>query len=97
MSAPLKTDKKRLRTYAATELPTASPEVWLAYRKTYRVLTIFQVIFEATRGVFKPGLSDPKTWYGRVFRIIGLLCIYLVIAMIIFVAVQDFLKGIRPK
>jgi len=63
----------------------------------YNTLTIFQVIFQATKGVFRPGPDDPKTWYGRVFRFIGLLCIYLVVAMIMFVAVQDFLKGIRPK
>ena len=58
-------------------------------------MTIFQVIFRATKGVFVPGPDDPKTLYGRAFRFIGLIFVYLFIAMLIFVAVQDFLKGIR--
>jgi hypothetical protein len=60
-------------------------------------LTIFQVIFQATKGVFVPGPDDPKTLYGRVFRFIGLIFVYLFIAMLIFVAVHDFLKGQRKK
>ena len=75
--------------------PTAQYEVQQGYNITYRGLTIFGTIFQATRGVFKPGPDDPKTWYGRAFRVFGLICIYLVIAMLIFVTIQDFLKGIR--
>jgi hypothetical protein len=59
------------------------------------MLSIFQAILQATKGVFKPGPDDPKTWYGRIFRFIGLIFLYLFIAMLIFVAFQDFLKGIR--
>jgi hypothetical protein len=75
--------------------PVASFEVQRAYGKTYVGLSIFQAIFQATIGVFKPGPNDPKTWYGRVFRFIGLIFLYLFIAVLIFVAVQDFLKGMR--
>jgi hypothetical protein len=66
-----------------------------AYSRTYGTLGIFQVIFLATKGVFVPGPDDPKTVLGRIFRFIGLTFVYLFIAILIFVAVQDFLKGIR--
>lgn len=88
-------DRKNHETYKSPELPTASFEAQRAYSRTYRALYIFQAIFQATRGLFKPGPNDPKTWYGRVFRFIGLIFLYLFIAMLIFVAVQDLLKGIR--
>jgi hypothetical protein len=45
--------------------------------------------------VFVPGPDDPKTVVGRIFRFIGLIFVYLFIAILIFVAVRDFLKGIR--
>ena len=56
---------------------------------------IFQAIFQVTKGVFVPGPDDPKTVVGRIFRFIGLIFVYLFIAILIFVAVRDFLKGIR--
>jgi hypothetical protein len=58
-------------------------------------LTILQTIFQATKGVFKPGPEDPKTWYGRLYRFIGLLCIYAVIAAIIAVVIGDIISGRR--
>jgi hypothetical protein len=88
-------DRKNRETSKPPALPAAPYEAQRAYDRTYRTLGIFQTIFQATKGVFRPGPDDPKTWYGRVFRFIGLVCVYLVIAMLIFVAVQDFLKGIR--
>jgi hypothetical protein len=87
--------KEQYTTYSAPMPPTASYEVRRAYARTYRTLTIFQAIFQATKGVFKPGPDDPNTWYGRGFRAVGLLCVYLVIAVLVYVAVQDFVKGIR--
>ena len=88
-------DHKNHKIYKSPELPTASFEAQRAYSRAYGTLSIFQMIFQATKGVFKPGPSDPKTWYGRAFRFIGLIFLYLFIAMLIFVAVQDFLKRIR--
>jgi len=88
-------ERKNHEAYKSPELPTASFEVRRAYGRTYAALSIFQAIFQATKGVFKPGPNDPKTWYGRAFRFIGLIFLYLFIAMLIFVAVQDLLKGIR--
>jgi hypothetical protein len=88
-------DRKNNETYKSPELPAAPFGVQRAYGRTYGALAIFQAIFQATKGVFKPGPEDPKTWYGRMFRFIGLIFLYLFIAMLIFVAVQDFLKGIR--
>lgn len=88
-------DQKNHKTYKPPELPTASFETQLASNRAFGTLSIFQAIFQATKGVFKPGPDDPKTWYGRMFRSIGLLFLYLFIALLIFVAIQDFLKGIR--
>jgi hypothetical protein len=88
-------DRKDHETHKSPELPAAPFEVQRAYRRTYSALAISQAIFQATKGVFKPGPEDPKTWYGRVFRFIGLIFLYLFIATLIIVAVQDFLKGIR--
>jgi hypothetical protein len=88
-------DQKNHKTYKSPDLPTASFEIQRAYSRAYGTLSIFQTIFQATKGVFKPGPNDPKTWYGRAFRFIGLIFLYFFIAMLIFVAVQDFLKGIR--
>ncbi|HKD50622.1 MAG TPA: hypothetical protein VKB90_07490 [Candidatus Acidoferrum sp.] len=91
------TDHNDDNTWKPPAPPTASYEVQRAYQAMDRDVTIFQTVFQATKGVFKPRTDDPKTWYGRVFRFIGLLCIYLVMAMMILVGVQDFLKEIRPK
>jgi len=91
------TDHNQDKTFKPLAPPTAACEVQRAYSRMWRDLTIFQAIFQATTGVFRSGPSDPRTWYGRVFRFIGLLCIYLVIAMIVLVAVQDFLREVRPK
>jgi hypothetical protein len=55
-------------------------------------VTILQTIFQATKGVFYPGPDDPKTWYGRVFPFVGLLCIYAVIAAMIAVAILDAVR-----
>ena len=75
--------------------PTETYEAQRAYSRTYGIFRIFQVILQATKGVFVPGPDDPKTLYGRILRFIGLIFVYLFIAMLIFVAVQDFLRGIR--
>jgi hypothetical protein len=75
--------------------PMADYEILRAYRGTQQTLTIFQTLFQATRGVFRPGPDDPKTWYGRLFRFIGLLCVYAVIAAIVGVVIQDFIHGRR--
>ena len=88
-------DQKNHKTYKSPELPTASFEAQRTYSRTYGTLSIFQTIFQATKGVFKPGPDDPKTWYGRTFRFVGLIFLYLFIGMLIFVAVQDLLKGMR--
>ena len=88
-------DRRNHETNKSPELPAAPFGVQRAYSRTYLALSIFQAIFQATKGVFKPGPEDLKTWYGRVFRFIGLIFLYLFIAMLIFIAVQDFLKGIR--
>jgi len=88
-------DRKIQETYKPPELSTASFEVRRAYGRTYAALSIFQAIFQATKGVFKPGPNDAKTWYGRVFRFVGLIFVYLFIAMLILVAIQDLLKGIH--
>lgn len=88
-------NRKNHETRKSPELPTASFDVQRAYGRTYSALSIFQAIFQVTKGVVKPGPNDPKTWLGRIFRFIGLIFLYLFIAMLIFVAVQDFLKGIR--
>jgi len=59
----------------------------LAYRRTQSLFTIFQTLFQATKGVFRPGPDDPKTWYGRLLRFLGLLCVYAVIAAVVVVAI----------
>jgi hypothetical protein len=76
-------------------LPTATYETQRSFGRTYGILTVFQVLFQATKGVFVPGPDDPKTVRGRVFRFVGLIFVYVFIAMLIFVAVQDFVRGIR--
>jgi len=76
--------------------PSMAPyEVQRAQRQSQSLLTIFQTLFLATKGVFRPGPDDPKTWYGRLLRLIGLLCVYAVIAIIIAVAIQNLVRG-RP-
>jgi hypothetical protein len=87
--------RKNARADRPSPPPAAPFEVQRAHGRTYGVLSIFQVIFQATKGVFVPGPDDPKTIYGRIFRFIGLIFVYLFIAMLILVAAQDFLKGIR--
>jgi hypothetical protein len=66
-----------------------------AYGRTQSSLTIFQSLFQATKGVFWPGPDDPKTWYGRLLRFLGLLCVYAVIAALVAVLIQDFMRGRR--
>jgi hypothetical protein len=75
--------------------PMAPYEVQRAQRQTQTLATIFQTVFQATRGVFRPGPDDPKTWYGRLFRLIGLLCVYAVIAAMVAVAIHDIINGRR--
>lgn len=58
-----------------------------AHRLAQTLFTIFQTLFQATKGVFRPGPDDPKTWYGRLLRFVGLLCVYAVIAAVIIVAI----------
>jgi hypothetical protein len=66
-----------------------------AYGRTQSSLTIVHTLFQATKGVFWPGPDDPKTWYGRLLRFIGLLCVYAVIAALVAVMIQDFMHGRR--
>jgi hypothetical protein len=42
--------------------PMSGYEVQRAYRTTEVELNILQSIFRATKGVFRPGVEDPKTW-----------------------------------
>jgi len=91
------TDHNQDKTSKPPAPPTATYEVQRAYNSTYRDLTILQAIFQATKGVFRPGPNDPKTWYGRAFRFVGLLCVWLVIAIIILLVAQNFLRGIRSN
>ena len=72
-------------------------EVQRAQRATWDLLVVFQALFEATKGVFKAGPEDPKTWYGRVFRFIGLLCVYAVIAVAIALAMQTAIQNFRSS
>jgi hypothetical protein len=60
-------------------------------------MIIFQSLFQATKGVFTPGPDDPKTWYGRFFRFIGLLCVYAVIAAVVAVAIQMAIENFRSS
>ena len=66
-----------------------------AYERTWNLVMIFRTLFQATKGVFWPGPNDPKTWYGRLFRLIGLLCVYAVIAAIVTVAIQEIISSRR--
>jgi len=66
-----------------------------AYGRTQSSLTIVHTLFQATKGVFWPGPDDPKTWYGRLLRFIGLLCVYAEIAALVAVMIQDFMNGRR--
>jgi hypothetical protein len=70
-------------------------EVQRTQERSQGLLTIFQTLFLATKGVFWPGPDDPKTWYGRLLRFIGLLCVYAVIAIIVAVAIHDFISSRR--
>jgi hypothetical protein len=65
------------------------------YGRAQSSITIFQTLFQATKGVFWPGPNDPKTWYGRLLRFLGLLCVYAVIAALVAVLIQDFMRGRR--
>jgi len=73
----------------------AGYETQRAYSRAWNTLGIFAVLIQATIGVFRPGPDDPKTWYGRLLRFIGLLCVYAVIAAIVAVAIQDILRRNR--
>jgi hypothetical protein len=74
--------------------PSMAPyEVQRTQQHARDLLSIFQSLFDATKGAFSPGLDDPKTWYGRIFRFIGLVCVYVVIAAILAVAIQNALSG----
>jgi len=85
--------RKKYERIDPPELPAASFETQRGYRRMWNTVGIFQVILQATIGVFRPGPHDPKTWYGRVYRFIGLLCIYAVIAAILVIVTQNFLSG----
>lgn len=76
-------------------LPLADYGTQLAYRQTESEFTILQALFQATKGVFSPGPDDPKTWYGRSFRFIGLLCVYALLAAMAAVAIQNLIHGGR--
>jgi hypothetical protein len=78
-----------------SEPSLAGYEIQQASRTAQIDLTILQTIFQATKGVFRPGPDDPKTWYGRLYRAVGLLCIFLVIAALIGVVVGDIISGRR--
>lgn len=65
------------------------------YGRAQSSLTILQTLFQATKGVFWPGPDDPKTRYGRLLRFLGLLCVYAVIAALVAVSIQDFMRGRR--
>jgi hypothetical protein len=65
------------------------------YGRAQSSLTIFQTLFQATKGVFWPGPDDPKAWYGRLLRFLRLLCVYAVIAALVAVSIQDFMRGRR--
>ena len=57
-------------------------------------------MFQATKGVFRPGPDDPITWYGRLFRFIDLVCVYALIAAILAVAIQIAIQNFmssRPR
>jgi hypothetical protein len=73
--------------------PMADYEVQRAYRKTQTDLNILQSILRATKGVFRPGPEDPKTWYGRTFRFIGLLFVYAVLVIGALVLIDIIRKG----
>jgi hypothetical protein len=74
--------------------PSMAPyEVQRTQQHAQSLLSIFQSLFAATKGVFSPGPDDPKTWYGRVFRFAGLICVYVVIAAILAVAIRNAVSG----
>jgi hypothetical protein len=73
--------------------PMADYEVQRAYRTTELELKILQSLFRATKGVFRPGPDDPKTWYGRAFRFIGLLFVYAALVIGVLVLIDIVRKG----
>ena len=75
--------------------PTSDYPIQRFYRQSQSLVGIFQTVVEATRGVFRPGPDDPKTWYGRLLRGVGLLCVWIVIATCIAMAVQEFVSSLR--
>ena len=91
----VKKRQKRERSTLLEPPPMTDYLVQRTYRRTQSVLIIFQTLLQATKGVFRPGPDDPKTWHGRLFRFLGLLCVYAVIAALVAVAIQDFIRGRR--
>ena len=71
----------------------AGYEVQRAYRATETDLNILQSIFRSTKGVFRPGTEDPKTWYGRTFRFIGLLFVYAALVVGVLVLIEIIRHG----
>ena len=90
---------KRRREQEPATLPEPPPmadyPIQRAYLGTRSLLTIFGTIVQATKGVFRPAPGDPRTWYGRLRRGIGLLCVWVVVAAVIAVAIQDFIGSLR--
>jgi hypothetical protein len=82
-----------------TPIPGPPPMADYTYRRVYNIslmlAKIFQALFEATKGVFRPGPDDPKTFYGRVFRFMGLICVYALIAAIVAMAIHDLATANR--
>lgn len=73
--------------------PIAGYEVQRAYRTTETDLNILQSIFRATKGVFRPGPEDPKTWYGRTFRFIGLFFVWTALLVGVLVLIDIIRHG----
>ena len=73
--------------------PMAGYEVQRAYRTTEADLNILQSIFRATKGVFRPGPDDPKTWSGRTLRFIGLLFVYAALVIGLLVLIENIRHG----
>jgi len=73
--------------------PMAGYEVRRTYWTTEFGANILLLIFRATKGVFLPGPDDPKTWYGRTFRFIGLLFVYAALVIGVLVLIDVIRKG----
>jgi hypothetical protein len=93
----VKLPRKQERVTPPEPSPMADVSVQLAYRRTQTLFSIFQTLFQATKGVFRPGPDDPKTWYGRLLRGMGLLCVWAVIAGCVAIAIQEFISSVRGR